>query len=296
MTATARVACGTSLPAGTETLSNWIGRSQTSSGCVPATHAAAIHATLAKPGQPCPTEGQPMPALWHWYAFPPVVGMSDLSPDGHPKLGGFLPPVPYERRMWASGRLQFFSDLHVGEEIRKSSTITSVEEKSGSSGGMVFVDVLHDVHGAAGLALREAQTIVYLPIAPQFTPPPKREGPSARLVFDVEQPISTPLLFRYSAITFNAHRIHYDLPYATQVEHYPGLIVHGPLQADLLMTEATHWKGRRPDHFSFRGVHPMFHDSNMHLRATQTEDGGLDMCTVAEAGHVGMAATAKWED
>ena len=277
-------------------LSGWIGRSESQRGFLAPTVAQTVHATLARPGLACPQEGEVMPALWHWYAFPPAVGMDALAPDGHPALGGFLPPVPYERRMWASGRLTFLDDLRVGEEIEKRSTITAVDEKSGSTGGMVFVVVEHALHTARGLAITETQSIVYLPIAPQFTPPPKIAGPIGGLAFDVAQPVSTALLFRYSAITFNAHRIHYDLPYAQDVEHYPGLVVHGPLQANLLMAEAAAWKGRRPDRFSFRGVHPMFHDSDMHLRATTTEAGGLEMCTVAAAGHMGMKATADWEN
>lgn len=276
-------------------LTNWIGRSETVLGCVPPTVAQTIHATLARPELSCPGPGDAMPSLWHWYAFPPAVGMDELADDGHPALGGFLPPVPFERRMWASGSLAFFEDLRVGEDIQKTSTITAVDEKTGSTGGMVFVVVEHELHGAAGLAIRETQSIVYLPIAPEFTPPPKKPGPTEDLAFDILQPVSTALLFRYSAITFNAHRIHYDLPYAQQVEHYPGLVVHGPLQANLLMAEATAWKGRRPDRFSFRGVHPMFHDTDMHLCATRTDDGALDMCTVAAAGHMGMKAKAEWE-
>lgn len=281
---------------GTLDLSPWIGRTETQVGCVPPTIAQTIHATLARPGMSCPQEGETMPALWHWYAFPPAVGMDALAADGHPALGGFLPPVPYERRMWAGGRLAFHDDLRVGERIEKRSTIVSVDEKTGSTGGMVFVVVDHALHTARGLAVAETQSIVYLPIAPRFTPPPKTQGPTEDLAFDVAQTVTTALLFRYSAITFNAHRIHYDLPYAQNVEHYPGLVVHGPLQANLLMAEATAWKGRRPDRFSFRGVHPMFHDSDMHLRATTTETDGLNMCTVATAGHMGMTAKADWED
>lgn len=281
---------------GAAPLTDWIGRTETVTGCVPETVATTIHATLARPGRPCPGHGDVLPALWHWYAFPPAVGMEHLGEDGHPALGGFLPPVPYERRMWASGRLEFHADLRVGEEIEKASTITGVEEKTGSTGGMVFVTLAHELRGAAGLAIRETQSIVYLPIAPEFTPPPKSPGPTENLVFNVAQPVSTALLFRYSAITFNAHRIHYDLPYAREVEQYPGLVVHGPLQANLLMAEATSWRGRRPDRFSFRGVHPMFHDTDMALRATRRGDGSLEMCTVAAKGHMGMKAQADWED
>ncbi|ABV94227.1 hypothetical protein Dshi_2493 [Dinoroseobacter shibae DFL 12 = DSM 16493] len=277
-------------------LTDWIGRTETVAGCVPPTVATMIHATLARAGRPCPGPGDVLPALWHWYAFPPAVGMEDLGADGHPALGGFLPPVPYERRMWASGALEFHADLRVGEQIEKTSTITGVEEKTGSTGGMVFVTVAHELRGAAGLAVRETQSIVYLPIAPEFRPPPKKPGPVDSLVFDVTQPVSTALLFRYSAITFNAHRIHFDLPYAQEVEHYPGLVVHGPLQANLLMAEATAWKGRRPDRFRFRGVHPMFHDTGLTLRGVREGAHALKMCTVADAGYMGLTASADWED
>ena len=276
-------------------LTQWVGRRQTRTGCVPATLAQSIHATLARPEHSCPDAGDPMPALWHWYAFAPNVTTDALSEDGHPPRGGFLPPVPFERRMWAGGRLQILGDLRVGEEIEKRSVITSVEEMRGSTSDMVFVVVDHELHGAAGLAVRETQSIVYLPIPDTFAPPAKKPGPTEDLVVDEVRHISTPLLFRYSAITFNAHRIHYDLPYAQQVEKYPGLVVHGPLQAQLLMTAATAWKGRRPDQFTFRGVHPMFHDSDLRLRATLSETGALKMCTMAEAGHRGMDATAQWE-
>ncbi len=282
--------------AGAQDLAEWVGRSETVRGCVPPSVATTIHATLARPGATCPGEGEAMPVLWHWYAFPPAVATDALAEDGHPAPGGFLPPVPYERRMWAGGSLAFFDDLRVGEEIEKRSTIVSIDEKTGSTGGMVFVVVEHELRGAAGLAIRETQSIVFLPIAPAFTPPPRRPGPTGSLVIDAERRVSTALLFRYSAITFNAHRIHYDLVYAQQVEHYPGLVVHGPLQANLLAAEATAWKGRRPDRFGFRGVHPVFHDDGLHLRATRADAGGLDLCAVTAAGHVGMQAKAEWED
>ncbi|PWR04490.1 acyl dehydratase [Meridianimarinicoccus roseus] len=277
-------------------LSDWIGRQESMQGCVPPSVAGTIHATLGQSDDAAPVEGEALPPLWHWYAFPPAVPMDGLAEDGHPRLGGFLPPVPRSRRMWASGQLEFYADLRVGERMDKSSTITAVEEKSGAAGPMVFVVVEHELRGAAGLAVRETQSIVYLPFAPTFKPPPKRPAPTENLVIDRHQPVSTALLFRYSAITFNAHRIHYDLPYARDVEHYPGLVVHGPLQANLLIAQAMRWKGRRPDSFSFRGVHPMFHDSDLRLCATHGAGGSLDMCTVAAAGHMGMTATADWED
>ncbi|MDW4499179.1 MaoC family dehydratase N-terminal domain-containing protein [Sulfitobacter sp. D35] len=236
-----------------------------------------------------------MPPLWHWYAFPPTAGMEELGADGHPAIGGFLPPVPFERRMWASGELKFRDELRVGEEIEKLSVIVSVDEKQGSTGGMVFVTVNHELRTTRGLAVEETQSIVYLPIAPSFVGPPKKPAPKEDLAFDMVQPVSSAFLFRYSAITFNAHRIHYDLPYSREVENYPGLVVQGPLQANLLMAEATAWKGRPPTRFGFRGVHPMFADGDMRLVATQTETGGLQMCTLAAAGHQCLTATADWE-
>ena len=277
-------------------LTTWIGRTETTRGCLSAEAAAMAHATLATPGTPCPTADEALPLLWHWYAFPPTAPMQDLGEDGHPRLGGFLPPVPYERRMWASGALRFHQPLHVGEPIEKRSRIANLVEKSGSAGGMVFVSVDHALHGTNGLAITERQEIVYLPIAPEFRPPAKRPGPSDNLLIDRKVAVSPPLLFRYSAITFNAHRIHYDLDYARTVEHYPGLVVHGPLQANLLMAEAVRLKGRTPTAFRFRGVHPMFHDSDLMLRGVAGEGDALDLCTVADPGHIGMTATASWED
>lgn len=276
-------------------LTDWVGRQEKTVGCLPPVVAQTVHATLASHYPRAPEAGEPMPPLWHWYAFPPTAATDDLGPDGHPRLGGFLPPVPYERRMWAGGRLQFFNDLVVGESIEKSSTILSVEQKCGSASGMVFVDVEHEISGAAGLAVREIQTLVYLPVPTEFSPPPKKNGPVEDLTFDVVQAVSSALLFRYSAITFNAHRIHYDMLYAKEVEHYPGLVVHGPLQATLLMANAARCRGRRPDTFNFRGVHPMFHDSDLHLRG-QATPRGLELFTVAAAGHIGMSAKAEWEN
>ena len=277
------------------TLTDWIGRTCETTGRLDAQAASMVQATLGAPLGDL-RDGNPLPPLWHWYAFPPTVPMAELGDDGHPRLGDFLPPVPYDRRMWASGALTFHAPLKIGEVLTKSSRIANVVEKTGSSGGMVFVTVEHVLTGASGPAISERQDIVYLPIAPEFTPPPKRPGPTEGLEFDRTHPVSPALLFRYSAITFNAHRIHYDLPYARQVEHYPGLVVHGPLQANLLIAQATAHVGRAPQTFKFRGVHPMFHDSHLRLCATRPADSTLDLCTIADAGHIGMQATATWED
>nr|MDJ0820719.1 acyl dehydratase [Paracoccaceae bacterium] len=157
-----------------------------------------------------------------------------------------------------------------------------------------FVTVQHQIAGESGLAIEERQDIVYLPMPTTFKAPKPRPVPD-RPVIDDTVPMSEALLFRYSACTFNAHRIHYDLPYAQEVEKYPGLVVHGPLQATLLAAAATAYLGRMPSRFDFRGVHPMFHDHDLRIVGVETQDG-LDLCTAKGDAHQGMSARATWED
>lgn len=276
-------------------LTQWIGRTETLTGGVTAQAAAMIHATLGAPDRSAPASGAPMPALWHWYGFAPTAHMDELGPDGHPCLGGFLPPVPLERRMWASGALSFHTPLHVGEALTRRSTIANVAEKEGTAGRMVFVSVDHEISGARGLAVSERQEIVYLAIPPTFTPPPAKQAPTEALVLDRQAEITAPHLFRYSAITFNAHRIHYDVAYTREVEHYPDLVVHGPLQAQLLADAAQSLRAEPLSAFRFRGIHPMFGPATLGLRATTKDQNTTELCTVAPEGHIGMQATASWE-
>ena len=159
---------------------------------------------------------------------------------------------------------------------------------------MAFVSVNHEYHGAAGLALRERQEIVYLPIPDTFDALPKRPAPTEDLEVNVAAPVSAAKRFRYSAITFNGHRSHYDLDYARNTENYPGLMIHGPLQAQILMDQAVAWKGRAPRSFRFRGVHPLFQGDDVSLRGVSEAPDMLDLCTVAVEGHKGMTATARW--
>ncbi len=201
-----------------------------------------------------------LPPLWHWMLFQDWVMPDSVGPDGHPKRGGFLPPVhDLPRRMWAGGRVSFLpAPLREGDAVRRTSTILSVEEKSGGSGRLVFVTVKHVVQGPAGVAVEEEQDIVYrgaegaavkaAPAAPAWP------GAVTRVV--VPDPV---MLFRYSALTGNGHRIHYDHPYVTQVEGYPGLVVHGPLQATLMAALALEAApGRALKRFAFRGRRPCF--------------------------------------
>ncbi|RXV66831.1 acyl dehydratase [Roseovarius sp. A46] len=274
------------------------GRTEKKSGSITPVQAAQLHATLGDADRPAPGPGEDMPPLWHWCAFVPTVPLEELGRDGHPKLGGFLPAVPLQRRMWASADLRFLRPLHVGETMTRHTVIRSVEEKAGAAGPMVLVTVAHEVHGNDGLAIEEEQTIVYLDIPDRYSPPRKRPMPDAPLLHETRG-LSEVLLFRYSAVTFNAHRIHIDLPYAQEVERYPGLVVHGPLQATWLIQAAKRVRGTWPAGFSFRGVHPMLlvrgESPRVDIMAEPREAGGLALYA-GQDGHQCTQATARWEE
>lgn len=275
-------------------LGAWIERTETTEGSVTAQTAAMIHAVVGDPRAPAPVSGQIMPHLWHWYAFPPTHPMEQLGEDGHPRLGDFMPPVRMNRRMWAGGNIEFHAPLHVGETLKRRTTIANIKERSGAAGDIVVVSLDHEIHGAQGLALIERQDIVYLEIPSEYTPPKKLPTPEA--VNDTRPvPLSAPLLFRFSAITFNAHRIHYDLPYTQQVEHYPDLVVHGPLQAQLLMNAATHQRGTAPKMFAYRGVHPLFAGDAATLCTVKKSQAEWALSVNAAPGHQTMQANVMWE-
>ena len=272
------------------------GRTETSYGCIDATRANMLGAALV-PGWSASRGAAetPLPPLWHWAAFHPSAPMEDLGTDGHVKLGtGFLPDFGLPRRMWAGGSLRFHAPLHLGEPLTRHSQITSVTEKHGKTGPMVLVTVTHHIEGNSGTAIEETQNIVYLHIPSSFRPPetvPAPETPD----FDETVEMDPRRLFRYSAATFNGHRIHYDRDYTTSVERYPGLVVHGPLQATLLIEAATrHW-GRSPDRFRYRGVYPMFDTHDLRVIGTRESAGKMALCTAAPAGHQGMQADAEWD-
>ncbi len=265
-----------------EQLRRWIGRTETRTDLVCASPVAALAATLDREdAEPLP--GSDLPPLWHWLFFTPQARASEIGADGHAKRGGFLPPVPLPRRMWAGGRLQFNHPLQVGDEVTRLSRIADVNVKRGRSGALVFVTVRHEVNNARGLALSEEHDIVYrdhpVPGAPQPEPPaaPAVAAFSRAIVPD---PV---LLFRYSALTFNGHRIHYDRPYVTAVEGYPGLIVHGPLIAtlllDLLRRERPEARVRR---FVFKAMRPVF---DIHP---------FSVCGQPEAGAHGEPRVSLW--
>ncbi|MES3000043.1 MAG: MaoC family dehydratase N-terminal domain-containing protein [Pseudomonadota bacterium] len=236
----------------------WEGRSEVLTDEITPAPVEALRATLDHTGA-LAVRGTELPPLWHWLYFLPRARQSELGEDGHPRLGGFLPPVPLPRRMWAGGRLQWHAPLRVGDPVQRTSRIASVTHKAGRTGDLVFVLVRHEVAAGDKIVLTEEHDIVYrAPPQPGDAPPPPQAAPgdaewSREIVPD---PV---LLFRYSALTFNGHRIHYDRSYVTQVEGYPGLIVHGPLIATLLMDLA---QRERPDarvkSFSFKAIRPTF--------------------------------------
>ncbi len=234
-----------------------------------------------------------LPPLWHWTLFQDWVMPDGIGPDGHPKRGGFLPPVhDLPRRMWAGGRVTFHAaPLREGDAVRRTSTILSVNEKSGGTGRLVFVTVRHTVEGPAGLSVEEEQDIVYRgaegTAVKAGEAAPEWPGAVTRVV--VPDPV---MLFRYSALTGNGHRIHYDHPYVTGVEGYPGLVVHGPLQATLMAALALEAApGRSLRRFAFRGRRPCFDGRRLTVLArvegeavaleTRDEDGAT--CMTAEA-------------
>jgi 3-methylfumaryl-CoA hydratase len=223
-----------------------------------------------------------------------MVAMTDVGVDGHPKRGGFLPPISLERRMWASSRFKFHQNLIIGEEIRKTSEILKISEKEGKAGRMVFVTVKHLIQSARGVAVEEEQDIVYLPMPKSFVQPEPNPIP-VDLQWKEQYPIDPVLLFRFSALTFNGHKIHYDWRYTTEVEKYPGLVVHGPLQALLLFESAKkNNPGKKPVSYSFRAVRPIFEFDKLTVCGRSNPDGSHDLFTANTDGNIGMQATIAW--
>ena len=236
----------------------WIGRTERLTDLATAAPIAGLAATLDR-DEPEPPLGSDIPPLAHWFYFLPRAPQSELGADGHPHRGGFLPPVPLPRRMWAGGRLEFHHPIRVGDEITRVSRIMSVDAKAGRSGELVFVTVRHEVTNAQGLALAEEHDIVYRDLPQPGSKVPDPQPAPEGATFQREIVPDPVMLFRYSALTFNGHRIHYDRRYVTDVEGYPGLIVHGPLIATLLVDLL---RRERPDarlkRFAFTALRPTF--------------------------------------
>lgn len=272
--------------------SDWSPTEEVAHDVVTAARAAALHGLLDAPGDP-PGEGAALPILWHWLAFLPSAPQSHLGPDGHPRLGGFLPPIRLPRRMFGADEVKLGTagDLRVGEPLVRRGMVTDVRSRSGRSGELVIVTVDYEVTGS-GSSLVERQELVYreAPSRPTATPAvpvspepvvapvarPLATGPDdASWEWGIDLQVGPTLLFRFSALTYNAHRIHYDRTWATEVEGYPGLVVHGPLQAVGLAELCRRFvHDPRLCRFQFRAVRPAFDDGPLLLRGRLEKNGG----------------------
>lgn len=272
-------------------LRTWIGRKEQRSELLTEAIASRFNATFDLPGPA--TNGAEAPALIHLCLAPQAAPTAGLGADGHPSRGGFLPPVPLPRRMWAGGSMLFHDVIRVGEIVSRQSSIRDVTVKEGRSGTLCFVTVDHRIESGGRLVIEERQDIVYRDNAPaggarKAAPAPAGRGTDHRTV----EPSAT-LLFRYSALTFNGHRIHYDNPYTRTEEGYPGLVVHGPLQATLLMQFAEQLHGARPRQFDFRSLSPLFDTAPFTLNA-EADGDGMRLWTAGTDGPVAMEGRATW--
>ena len=216
--------------------------------------------------------GSRLPSCWHWLYFWPVMPQSQLAPDGHARRGGFLPPVPLPRRMWVGGRLRFLQPLFLGDPVQRQSTIQSISEKQGRSGRLAFVTVRHLITGPRGPATEEEQDLVYRDPARVGETRPVGDPLPTDLQWTEALTPDPVLLFRFSALTFNGHRIHYDHPYVTGVEGYPGLVVHGPLTALLLLDAAERHRGSEAVRYTYRAVAPLFSGEAITIGGRATAD------------------------
>jgi len=267
-------------------LTDWIGKTETRTDVAAAGPAAALSATLDRDDPP-PQPGDPLPLLWHWLYFLDRHRASDLGPDGHPRRGGLLPPVPLPRRMWAGSRFEFYHPLLVGNRITRETRVIDIKEKPGRSGPLVFVVVRHEISNENGLAITEEHDIVYRDHGPGAPVQPA----SADAAWERTIQPDDVLLFRYSALTFNGHRIHYDRRYATEVEGYPGLVVHGPLIATLLMDLLRRNQPANVSKFSFRAVSPLF-DTAPFVVCGMPQEKTVQLWAKDAAGNLAMSAEA----
>ncbi len=282
------------MPLDLEHLRGWIGRTETTNDEVGATPLRALAATLDR-DDAAPQAGDAVPPLWHWLYFLPLHRQSEIGPDGHPQRGGFMPPVPLPRRMWAGSDMQFVQPLRVGQTIERRSRIEDVRLKEGRTGPLLFVDVRHEIHAAGALALVDVHHIVYREMAaPGEAPVAGTAAPQNAQWVRRIQPDDL-LLFRYSALTFNGHRIHYDRRYVTEVEGYPGLVVHGPLIATLLLDLLRRELPQaRLTGFHFRAVKPLFDTHAFEVCGRQVDAHTVKLWARTPEGHLAMDATATW--
>ncbi len=255
-----------------DTWRDWIGREEACEDVLDPARARGLHATFERPGDP-PTAGDPLPPLWHWIYYWGVAPMTALGSDGHAARGSFLPPIDLPRRMWAGSRFMFHRPLTLGSPTERRSKIAEVSMKQGRSGALVFVTVHHAFSDCEGLCFEEEQDLVFREEhrAAEATSSTEGQAPKPP-VWQRQMSLDPVFLFRYSALTFNGHRIHYDRRYATEVEGYPGLVVHGPLLGTFMLQLALDEQpGRRPAAYQFRLRNPVF-DSEAFVIAGAADD------------------------
>ncbi len=283
---------------GSPDFERWIGARESLTDVVTAAQVRGLAATFDRDDAP-PASGDPIPPGWHWLFFLAPARQSELGHDGHPERGRFLPPLALPRRMAAGGRMTFHRPLRVGEAIRREAELTAIRETAGRSGRLVFLTVRYAVRGEHGLATEEEQDIVYREAVPQGEPAPRpAPRPEAPGAADWHRTIEPDpvFLFRFSALTFNAHRIHYDQAYASAGEGYPGLIVHGPLTALLLLELCRdNVPERRLSRFEYRARRPLYVTAPFVLAGQMESDGtGCALWAADGEGAVAMTASAAF--
>jgi 3-methylfumaryl-CoA hydratase len=274
-------------------LREWVGREQQAEQVLAPFPAAAMAGLLDR--EAAPKEGDELPVPWHWLYFLETPRRSEIGVDGHPKRGGFLPPVPLPRRMWAASRIDVMQPLVIGQAARKVSTVGKVDLKQGKTGPLVFVTVKHELRQGGATCLLEEQDIVYreAPTAPAPLPPGEPAPTQAEWTGSLQP--DAALLARFSALTYNGHRIHYDRDYAVREEFYPALVVHGPLLATLLLDLQQRCRPKaRLARFEFRALRPAFDTDVIHLRG-QPREGGADLWTAGPEGFIGLRAQALFD-
>ena len=277
-----------------DALASWVGRQERAQDEIGATPIAAFGALLDREAVR-PATGDAIPLLAHWFYFLPLHRQSTLGPDGHAERGGFLPPVDLPQRMWAASRFRFHAPLRVGDRAERVSTIESITPKLGRSGPLVFVRVGHRISAGGQIAIEEEHEIVYRGLSAPGSDA-AAGAPAARSAQWRREVRPDPvLLFRYSALTFNGHRIHYDRPYVTDVEGYPGLVVHGPLLGTLLLDRLTqHEPAARVTRYAFKALRPVFDTTPFYVCGRR--DGAQASLWIEDAGGaLCMDATAEVE-
>ena len=272
----------------------WIGKQSSTRALVTAYQADALTATLDRDDPPY-KEGDVIPPGWQLFYIREVVKLRDTAEDGHPKRGDFLPPIDLPRRMWAGTRATYHKPIHVGENISNVTTIESVTPKVGKTGQLVFLKLKNEISGEDGLATTELQDVVYREEAQPGVAAPEPPPPPGEAVWKRTIHPSSVLLFRYSALTMNSHRIHYDRTYVTEVEKYPGLLVHGPLTftllLDLFRRENT---DKTLKSFSVRAVSPIYDTHDFVVEGSPDGENAATLWALNHEGRLAMSAEAKF--